>query len=508
MAAHIQSLAWLAAVLGAATLSLAQNDSPEPLPRSGLFERLLADARASGGQKFEPPENALPDFLRNLSYDDYMRIRFKTERSLWRNSESRFQVQFFHPGYLFQDPVRIHVVDSTTEREIGYSQEMFDLGGIPFPRPLPRSLCFAGLRVLYPLNQPDKMDEVVVFLGTSFFRLLAADQRFGSSARGLAIDTAEPGGEEFPRFSAFWIERPGPLAEQIQLFARLESRRVAGAYRFLVKPGPITVMEVEGHLFFRDDIKKLGLAPLTGMFFFGENRTRHFADFRPEVHDADGLLLENADRTWVWRPLMNPAKVHQVSPFQGATGFGLLQRDRNWDHYQDLEARFESRPSYWVTPVGDWTAGRVELVEIPSTEERNDNVVAYWVPPDPVRAGQGLRFHYQLHAFSTDPDRPASDLARVRDTRLQAEKGRPVRFVIDFAGGSPRPDSPPVTCAIESSAGQLQNLTTQPNPMLGGWRAFFDLVPEGDKPVELRGRLLQGEKAISETWVYHFIRPW
>ncbi len=482
-------------------------------PASGsppaFFERLVSQARESAQAKYQEPTAPLPDFLKNLSYDAYMGIHFRPDKGLWHGQPGRFQVQFFHPGYLYREPVRMHVLEDGQVREVQFSTNMFDYGQHSFPHPLPPDLFLAGLRVLYPLNQPAKMDEVAVFLGTSFFRVLGAHQDFGSSARGLAIDTAETSGEEFPRFTKFWIEKPGEAAEQIRMYARLESPRVAGAYQFLIKPGEATLVDIKVSLFLRSEVKKLGLAPLTSMYFFGENRTRYFPDFRPEVHDADGLLMETAQQSWDWRPLINPPKVHHIGRYPNTAGFGLLQRDREWDDYQDLEAHFERRPSYWIAPVGNWGTGHVELVEIPTTEERNDNMVAYWVPDQKVSPGQEFRFHYQLRAFLNDADRPPAALMRVRSTRLQSGKDGRTRFVVDFTGGTlTNPNrQAKLEGKVQTSKGKLENVVIEPNPMLDGWRAFFDLIPDGDEPAELRLWLRQGDRVVSETWVYHFTRP-
>lgn len=509
MSARLKSTVWIVCSLVIAMTGGRFSSAAEPAPaaKPSFFERLVNEARTSARTKYTEPAAPLPDHVKDLSYDAYVGIRFRPEKALWAGGPGRFQVQFFHPGFLYREPVRIRALEEGQEREIQFLTEMFDYGQHRFSQPLPRDLFLTGLRVLYPLNRPAKMDELAVFLGASYFRILGAHQFFGTSARGLAIDTGEPGGEEFPRFTEFWLEKPAPQAEQLRLFARLESRRVAGAYQFLIKPGETTVVEIEAALFLREEINKLGLAPMTGMFLFGENRTRSFPDFRPEVHDADGLLVQTTNSAWAWRPLANPPKVHQVSPFPNATGFGLFQRDRNGDHYQDLQAHYESRPSYWVAPAGDWGPGRVELVEIPSNEERNDNMVAYWVPDRKVPPGQEFRFRYRLLAFATDPERPPGALWRVRDTRLQTAKGGRTRYLVDFADGSPAAASPGLVGKVQVTGGRLENVITQPNYMLDGWRLFFDLISEGDKPAQLRAWLQQKDQVVSETWVYQHTSP-
>jgi glucans biosynthesis protein len=472
-----------------------------------LFERLTAEARASAGRAHDETRAKLPGFLEDLGYDGYRGIAYRPEQALWHDAGGRFEIQFFHPGYLYREPVEIHAVEGGRERLIEFSPALFDYGRHRFPQAVPEHLFFAGLRVHYPLHEPSRRDEVAVFLGSSYFRLLGAHQGFGSSLRGLAIDTGEASGEEFPRFTQFWLVKPGGLAQEMRILARLESPRVAAAYSFRIQPGETTVVDVEARLFLRDEVAKLGIAPLTGMFLFAENRTRCFDDFRPEVHDADGLLVQAADGSWQWRPLVNPPKVHRITSFPGATGFGLLQRDRNADHYQDLEARFESRPSYWVEPLEGFGAGRVELVEIPTLEERNDNVVAFWVPERKLEPRQELRFRYRLYALREDPERPPPSLLRVQATRSAPGDGGRTRFVIDFAGGTLAAHDPPLVATVEATGARVSGVVTQRNEPLDGWRTFFDVIPDGGRPLEVRALLRQSGRAVSETWVWHGVEP-
>ena len=83
-------------------------------------------------------------------------------------------------------------------------------------------------------------------------RASARDQVFGLSARGLAIDTAESWGEEFPWFREFWLVTPAPNAKELTIYALLDSPRVTGAYRFAVEPGEQTRVDVECRLFLRE----------------------------------------------------------------------------------------------------------------------------------------------------------------------------------------------------------------------------------------------------------------
>src|SRR6187455_2339019 len=338
----------------------------------------------------------LPTQLRELDYDAYRDIRYRPEKALWRAEKLPFELMFFHQGRTVPEPVRINVIEPAGERVVPFDPALFDYGKNKFAPQTLRGIGFNGFRVHYAINKPGYKDEVVVFQGASYFRAVGKGQSYGLSARGLAVDTAGPSGEEFPRFVEFWIERPRPSATSLTIYALLDSRRVAGAYRFVLTPGPETTMQVTARLYLREAIGKLGLAPLTSMFTFGENQPGH-DDYRPEVHDSDGLSIQGADGEWIWRPLVNPKRL-LVTSFQLANprGFGLMQRDRSPASYEDPEALYERRPSAWVEPVGSWGVGRVELVQIPTPDETNDNIVAYWVPQTAPVPGKALDFAYRL----------------------------------------------------------------------------------------------------------------
>jgi len=475
------------------------------------FQSVRERARTLAARDYHPEPNKLPDSLKKLGYDDYQLIRFRPERGPWHTEQLDFTLQCFHPGYLYQDPVLIHLVEEGQIHDFEFSPDQFDYDRVRFPAPLPRDIPFAGLRVLYPLNEPRKQDEVATFIGASYFRVLGERQRYGASLRGLAIDTAEPSGEEFPRFTEFWVEKPGAHATFLQVFALLDSPSVAGAYRFVIKPGETTFVEEEASLFLRKEIKKLGLAPLTSMFLIGENRTRYVPDFRPEVHDSDGLLLQMSDGQWLWRPLVNPQKSHHVSRFAADTlaGFGLLQRDRDFRNYEDLAARYELRPSLWVQPGTNWGAGAVELVEIPTPNEFHDNIVAYWVPKQ--RPTPGREFHWvcTLSSFLTGPQRPA--LEAVLATRISPEHDKfPLRFVIDFTGDTlaSRSTNAVVQAKVQTSRGEVRNLVVQRNDITGDWRVVFDLGGDLHEEADVRAFLLNGDQTISETWVYPYGREY
>ncbi len=476
-------------------------------------------ARRLAAEDYREPR-AVPEWLREISYDQYRDIRFRPERALWRGTGLPFSVQFFHPGLFYERAVAIRVVDRAGNvAPVAFSPDQFDYGRNEFESRVPQDLGFAGFRVHYPIKRESYHDEAAVFLGASYLRAVGRDHVYGISARGLAIDTALASGEEFPWFRAFWLVRPPPGAKELTLYALLDSPSLTGAYRFVVAPGPQTRIDVEMRLFARSGVGKLGIAPLTSMFLRGESSTElEAADYRPEVHDSDGLLVAAASSEWLWRPLANPRRL-SVSSFAlaGLRGFGLLQRDRSFDHYQDLEARPDLRPSVWVEPKGDWGAGRVELVEIPTRDETNDNVVAHWVPNAELVPGEPLERAYSLYWYGDDRARPPGGRA-VATRRDAGTREDALRLIVDFEGGALRrlPEDAvveglvSVASASDAGAGarpaELLEQQVIRNPATDGWRLVFQLRPPDDGPVELRAFLRHGDDVLTETWTY-LLRP-
>lgn len=468
------------------------------------FDTLREMARALAAKDFRPSHSDPPDAWKKMTYDQYQQIHFRPDSGPWNGEPVRFSFQFFHRGFIYSDPVQIHLVEQGAVHDYPFSQAEFDYAGKPLPDALPPDTAFAGLRVLYPVNLPQKQDEVASFLGASYFRVLGRGQRFGASLRGLAIDTAEPDGEEFPRFTDFWLDKPADQARQTQLFALLDSPSVAGAYRFVIKPGDVTVIDVEASLFARKGGKKFGFAPMSSMFLEGQNRTRFMPDFRPQVHDSDGLLTRSGQTNWQWRPLVNPDRDPQVTRISSDNldGFGLLQRDRKFDDYEDLESHYELRPSYWIEPAAPWGPGSVELVEIPTASEWNDNIVAYWVPKNPPAPGRESRFAYRLFAMLSGPPEP---LMHVRATLVApAHDDTPPHFVVDFTGpDAGRADEIP-GAKTSSSRGTVRNLVVETNSVDGGWRAAFDLTDTRKDNTDLSLFLMDSKGPISETWTYRY----
>jgi glucans biosynthesis protein len=499
------------AATGAAPLARPA-EAPAQVPAFGFANvRQLAQQRAA--HEYHPVSETLPASIANLSYDQYRDIRFRPGSALW-HGEALFEVQFFHRGYSNKEHINIFEVGPAGETPVAYDPRFFTFGRLlKIPR-APASLGYAGFRVHYPLQTPRYKDELVAFLGASYFRVLGRNQSYGASARGLAIDTAEPGSEEFPTFTDFWLVRPQPNDRTLTVYALLDSRSVAGAYQFEIRPGDITQVEVHCELFARRAIAKLGVAPLTSMFLTSIDGGRRFDDYRPQVHDSDGLMAETGHGQWLWRPLGNPREL-RVNRFvdEGPRGFGLVQRDRAFADYQDIESHYESRPGYWVQPLGSWGKGGVELVEIPSDEEIHDNIVAYWVPAVSVAPGKPLTFAYLLSAFGESSRWPPG--GRVVATR----SGSPVmgdnrghfapgarRMLIDFAGGDLdglRAEQP-VKAQLSADNGVVQALTVERLPATGAWRVTFVVAPKARRPVDLRCFLTLYGEVLTETWVYQW----
>jgi glucans biosynthesis protein len=483
--------------------------APKPAEAGFDFNNVIDKARRLASAPFGDPQNQVPDWLLKLSYDQWRDIRYRPDAALWREQKLPFQVQFFHPGLYYNRIVKMNVVENGKARPLEFSPSQFDYGKNDFASKVPQDLGYAGFRIHAPIKTKDYFDEVIVFLGASYFRAVGRDEVFGLSARGLAVDTAEAWGEEFPYFRDFWLVTPAPTATDLTIYALLDSPRITGAYRFTVTPGDDTMVKVETRLFVRKEIHKLGIAGMTSMFFHGEDTNRFFDDFRPEVHDSDGLLVNFASGEWLWRPLDNPRTLHVTSfETENPRGFGLLQRDRDFDHYQDLETQPEKRVSCWVTPDGDWGKGRVELVQIPTNADINDNVVAYWVPAEPAKPGADpLSFSYTMSWYGDDPNRPPG--GRVIATRRDSGTAKDAqRFVIDFAGKklatipADRVLRGDVTIIGGEAAGELLEQHVLKNPNTGGWRLTFQVRPKRREPLELRAFIDEAGEALTETWSY------
>ena len=490
-----------------------------------VAQRALERAR----QPFHSPHVELPAVLRpdHLDYDKYRQIEFRHDRALWAADGLPFHIEFFHPGYIYHEPVHVNEYTSTHTQPIRFVRDFFDYHSLNIARQIPTDSGYAGFRVLSQLNGPDRWDELGSFLGASYFRLLGKNLRYGGSARGLALDSGEGDRpEEFPIFTDWWLGKPGEDDNGLHLYAILDSVSCAGAYEFSIRPGDTTTASIRAVLYFREPtkvaavnkdkkpLKTIGLAPLTSMFWFGKDTERKFDDYRTEVHDSDGLLVHMGNGEIFWRPLDNPpATRHQVFSAPNIRGFGLLQRERNFAAYQDMFNLYHQVPSMWVEPDGNWGEGDLHLVELSTGYEGLDNIVAFWDPKNKPAPLQPFRFGYTLHWEGGAADLKRSE-NRVVSTRIgpDTQFAGARQFVIDFDG--PKLDAipenkPPV--AIASCSGNatiVDNFVTR-NPFLGTWRVILKMLPKAGshEAIDLRCTLQQGTNAVSETWTYQWSPP-
>jgi periplasmic glucans biosynthesis protein len=513
----------------AATGALAAAGFPAPaLAAQGLklgaatpfrFETLKERARDLARSPYAAPARPAPEILTSIDYDAHGRIAFKTDLALWADGPSAFPVTFFHLGRFFQTPVRMHVVEGGSAREIVYDSAYFDMPADSPARKLPPNSGFAGFR--FQEARGGKLDwrrnDWAAFLGAPYFRAIGELYQYGLSARGVAVNTAVfDRTEEFPDFTHVFFETPAAGADAVTVYALLDGPSLTGAFRFVMRRTAAVIMDVDKALYLRRDVERLGVAPLTSMFWFSETAKQTAVDWRPEIHDSDGLTLWTGAGERIWRPLNNPLRT-TASSFadERPRGFGLMQRDRDFDHYQD-GVYYDRRPSLWIEPQGDWGRGAVQLVEIPTDDEIHDNIVAMWVPAEPARAGRAYEYRYRMHWVADEPY--PLPLARCVATRLgnggQPGLPRPKgvrKFLVEFKGEPltrlakgvlPEP-------VLSASRGEFSYIRTEavPNDVPGHWRAQFDLAVTGSEPVEMRCYLRSGGEVLTETWLYQYHPP-
>ena len=503
-----------AAVFGLAAVGprpLAQVATPElPVlgpPHAFSFDGLIGIARTSAAEPYRPPVIAAPEQLDRIDYDAHWQIRFRDEASMYPAGRDA-PMQLFHPGRFFKEPVRVHLVENGTAREIHYRRDYFSMPEDSPATGLPEDVGFAGFRIMRPGVLPDW----VSFLGASYFRTDGPFGQYGLSARGIAIDTGLSTPEEFPRFSHFWVGPPQDAADTVTAWALLDGPSISGAYQFGLRrggAGESHVTTISARLFLRQPVERLGIAPLTSMYWYSE-RDRMIADeWRPEVHDSDGLALRTGTGERIWRPLNNPDVVRTSSFYdENPRGFGLIQRDRSFDNYQDDGVFYNRRPTAWIEPTGDWGKGAVQLVEIPTVDETFDNIVAYWAPERRAAPGEMMSFDYRI--LWTDRD-PRPEVANVVATR-QGQGGVPGqhipygidKMVIDFAGPTLKglDVESGVEPVIEAVGGEvLEPIGCRPVVGTDRWRLSFDFRTSGPEPVQLRAHLRREGAALTETWL-------
>ncbi len=451
------------------------------------------------------PRPRIPKPWLDLSYDEFNHIWFNSRNAIWMDEDRPFKMDLFTAGLYHERPTEINILQNGISNTLDYDLSLFDTTD-QFPDlPVDGTMGYSGFRLRAELSKPDIFTEFFLFQGASYFRGIATGQTYGLSARGLALKTAHPDGEEFPDFTKFWVKAAEPGEKLVTVYALLDSPSTTGAYTFVITPGVPAKVSVDATLFPRTDLTHVGLGPLTSMFFFDETNRHRFDDFRPAVHDSEALMVWNGNGEVLWRPLANPARL-QVSSFvdNNPKGFGLMQRNRRAEDFADLEAHYQNRPSLWITPGEAWGRGTVELVEIPADKEIYDNIVAYWRPREPLNAGDEHSFSYTMQ-WGEDPQ-GTPDLARVTNTRIGKGFDQVKNVVaIDFTDHPDIPDDlSDIQLTLRSNTGKLSKGILQHNPGTGGVRLVFSFLPGDAKAVEMRAQLRTSGKPISEVWLYRW----
>ena len=478
--------------------------SAEPLGPPSPFapENVHNMARELAKSPFKPPKSTLPDPFNNLTFDQYTAIRRIPGSAIWGDSRGGFALEPLNRGFIFATPMELNVVDGGQSQRLGYDRTLYDFGKLQVPADV-SDPGFSGVRILRG-GGGEGWKDAAIFQGATFFRSLARGQSYGVSARGLSIRTGDPQGEEFPLFRTLWIEKPSPAADALVIHALLDSASLTGAYRFTLRVGDATIIDTELTLFARQAVDHLGLGCMTGMYLFGGLDHRHSDDIRMSVYDVTGLQILTGAGEWIWRPVANRETL-QISAFadQNPRGFGLLQRNRNFDSFGDDDAHWELRPSLWIEPIGDWGEGELMLLEIPSDSENNDNIIAQWRPKAGIAQGATVSYAYRQFWCWTPPAH--SDGANAMSSRI-GKVGNRYRFVVEFVSdlfADPQ-KAAEASPAIEANPGQIVVIRAYPYKDRRSVRVVFDLDPGSQVFSEMRLVLKAANKPVSETWLYRW----
>ena len=509
------SIGLLTAAAFSALLALAGIATAETMD----FDILTKKALELSKEPYKPrPELELP----KMNYEQFHDILFRPERAVWKSEKLPYQLQFFPVGWIHKKAVTVYEIENGRVLPMPMDTEMFTHAKDKSGKAIELPNAISGFRIHSQLRPAVKMDEFLVFMGASYFRALANGMGYGISARGISLNTAHPDGEEFPDFTTFWVVKPDAGDATITIYAMLDGPSCTGAYRFIVSTGETTTATVHASLFMRKAVAQLGIAPLTSMFWYGENSYPRPQDYRPEVHDSDGLLIGEQGGDWIWRPLLlSPAIRHCTFSVSAPKGFGLLMRDRNFDHYQDLGAHNENRPTLWVEPIGTWDAGRIHLVELPTKNEYMDNIVAFWEPGQKAGAEARFDLQYRLTWLRDSPQLSPvgrviatrrTSICQIKEYEMYSSSYEPYNidelqeFTIDYSAikGIPCDERFKPDIKFESSPGaELVKSFIVANPETGGWRVFLQLrFTEKSRAVDLNLKLLQNKKIVAEKWNY------
>lgn len=466
---------------------------------------VVAMARDLAKQPHKAPATDLPAPFANLSYDQYIGLRLRPEATIWAKENVGFEIEPLARGFIFTTPVALNVVEDGVAKAVDLTAGAFDFGKLPAPAAT-TPISLSGFRILQVQDKNGPV-EMALFQGATFMRAIAQGQRFGLTARALSIRTADPRGEEVPLIREVWIEKPSLATPVLVVHALVDSETMTGAYQFTLRPGGVTIVDTECTLFARSSpIDNYGLGGMTAMFLFSAINRKNVDDVRAAVCDVSGLQMLNGKGEWIWRPVSNPATL-QVSAFLDTNpgGFGLLQRDRAFTAYQDDDQHWEWRPSLWIEPIGEWGDGNVQLIEIPTDSEVNENVVAFWRPRAPLPANGEIGFAYRQYWCWVPPNHPS--LAIVTGTRGgKGTTGKRRKFLVEFTGDIFGDEGTwaGLKQMLSISVGTITSTQTFYSKDRKTCRVLFELDPGGEGVVEMRLVLEQDGKPVSETWLYRW----
>lgn len=473
-------------------------------PSTFGFEEVAALAAERAASVYTQPVAQQVGSFANLNYDQYRGIRFRRDADPLRG-HGQFAMDLLPPGAIFYEPINISIVTDGVPQKLAFDPHLLEFDPSQFPDGADLDtigeMGWSGFRLRTVLNRPGVMDEFLVFQGASYFRAVARGTLYGLSARGLAIKTGSAQGEEFPLFTDFWIHRPSETADWVRIHALLDSKSVTAAFQFDINPGAVTMVRHRVAIFPRVELRETGIAPLTSMFWFSPASRLNVDDYRPAVHDSDGLQMHTGAGQALWRSLAAHGTL-QISSFvdNNPAGFGLVQRNREFEDYQDAEAMYHLRPSVWIQPEGDWGEGEVRLIEIPVQNEFNDNIVSYWLPKEPLARGTRHEFRYRM-SFAPLPsnDVPLAKVRQVRSGRsINVETTR--SFIVDFDLSLFVDELP--ESRVTTSAGQIVHAYLKPLPEQRVLRLAFEFAPGDADRADLQALLVGKDGlALSETWL-------
>ncbi len=502
--------ATIASVMGSEAGAVPLKLAPaRPFTHAGLVQK----AKAMSTQPYQPPYRPAPAIVDTIEYLQHGKIKFKADSALYGDNPKSYPVTFFPVGKYFPKSIKMFAVEGNQSREVLYTPSLFDMPDDSPAKKLPEDTGFAGFQIKEPKTRADwATKDWIAFLGASYFRAIGSLGEYGLSARGIAIDTALPSGEEFPDFTEFYIQATPDPEHPLVIFALLDGPSIAGAYKFSFHRDKGVMVEAECSLFMRKDVKRFGVAPMTSFFWFAEYNKSYQLEWRNAAHDSEGLALWTGAGERIWRPLSNPPHI-SVSAFMdnNPKGFGLLQRNRDPQRFTDRYLNYERRPSLWIEPLGNWGEGAIQLIELPTDHEDYDNIGAMWVPKEPVKAGQNFEFRYKMH-WDADEPYPATNLAKPIVTRIgrggfpysRANPPEKKRVVIEFGGGGldtlPKDVTP--EAKITPSRGEISHIFLETTSWNSHWRLQFDIAAPGPEPVDIRVYLRNGDIALTETWLF------